>query len=79
MMRDLGSSATDLVWLTLGEAARYLGVSEPSLRKWTDRGDVAVFRTPGGHRRYLLDELDRFRTGLEEDAGASTSARPAGP
>lgn len=56
----------ETVWLTVGDASRFLGVSEPSLRKWTDRGDLATFRTPGGHRRYLLDELERFRSGLEQ-------------
>jgi excisionase family DNA binding protein len=39
-------------WLTLGQACRQLGVSEPTLRKWTDEGRVDVFVTPGGHRRY---------------------------
>lgn len=53
-------------WMTVGQAARYLGVSEPTLRKWTDDGRIPVFRTPGGHRRYLRDELDAFRTKREE-------------
>ena len=69
-MRDLDKNgATSPVWLTVGEAARYLGVSEPTLRKWTDRGDVTAFRTPGGHRRFRLDALERFRDGHEEHAG----------
>jgi excisionase family DNA binding protein len=55
--------------LTIKDACRYLGVSEPTLRKWTDRGDVLAFRTPGGHRRYLVEELERFRTALEEHSG----------
>jgi excisionase family DNA binding protein len=53
-------------WMTLGQAARYLGVSEPTLRKWTDEGRIPVFRTPGGHRRYLRDELDDFRATREQ-------------
>lgn len=48
-------------WLTVGEAAKLIGVSEPTLRKWTDSGRIAVFRTPGGHRRYLRIELEQFR------------------
>jgi excisionase family DNA binding protein len=54
------------VWLTVGEAARYLGVSEATVRKWTDDGLIPVFRTPGKHRRYLLESLNRFRESLEE-------------
>ena len=50
-------------WLTVGEAARYLGVSEPTLRKWTDAGTIDAFRTPGGHRRYRIEELRNFHEG----------------
>lgn len=50
-------------WLTVGEAARYLGVSEPTLRKWTDAGTIVAFRTPGGHRRYRLETLRSFQEG----------------
>jgi excisionase family DNA binding protein len=60
-----------LLWLTVSEASRFLGVSEPTLRKWTDAGRVAAFRTPGGHRRYRLENLIRFRddsTELVDDA-----------
>jgi excisionase family DNA binding protein len=48
-------------WLSLSQAADYLGISQPTLRKWTDAGRVRVFRTPGGHRRYQLKELIAFR------------------
>jgi excisionase family DNA binding protein len=61
--------------MSLGEAARYLGVSDPTLRKWTDDGAIRVFRTPGGHRRFLRDELDSFRLKREEQATAYDSGR----
>jgi excisionase family DNA binding protein len=64
LIREVDISET--VWLTVRDASRFLGVSEPTLRKWTDRGDVAAFRTPGGHRRYMLEALERFRSGLEQ-------------
>lgn len=53
-------------WLTVSKAARFLGVSEPTLRKWTDAGCISSFRTPGGHRRYLIEALVSFRDGQEE-------------
>ena len=69
-MRDLNKNPSlEPVWLTVSEAARYLGISEPTLRKWTDGGSIAVFRTPGRHRRYLLEELNRFRDRLVEHSG----------
>src|SRR5919197_145167 len=39
-------------WLTLGQAAKYLGVAQSTIRKWSDQDRVLAFYTPGGHRRY---------------------------
>ena|SRR5436190_12688399 len=47
-------------WLTLGQAAKYLGVAQSTMRKWTDSGRVGSFKTPGGHRRYRRSDLDQF-------------------
>jgi excisionase family DNA binding protein len=35
-------------WLTLGQAARYLGVAQSTIRKWSDQGRLPAFYTPGG-------------------------------
>jgi excisionase family DNA binding protein len=47
-------------WLTLGEAARYLGVAQSTIRKWSDGGRLRAFYTPGGHRRFRRGDLDEF-------------------
>src|SRR5438034_4906845 len=47
-------------WLTLGQAAKYLGVAQSTIRKWSDVGRVPAFYTPGGHRRYRRADLDAF-------------------
>ncbi|WRP14946.1 helix-turn-helix domain-containing protein [Geochorda subterranea] len=47
-------------WVGLKEACRILGVHETTLRRWTDQGLIVAFRTPGGHRRYLRQELLAF-------------------
>jgi excisionase family DNA binding protein len=52
--------ATDADWLTLGQAARFLGVAQSTIRKWSDQGRVPAFYTPGGHRRYRRRDLDTF-------------------
>jgi excisionase family DNA binding protein len=44
-------------WRSLGEAASRLGVDEATLRHWADTGKIRTFRTPGGHRRFLDDDL----------------------
>jgi excisionase family DNA binding protein len=51
---------SDPDWLTLGQAAKYLGVAQSTIRKWSDQGRVPAFYTPGGHRRYRRNDLDDF-------------------
>ena len=60
-------------WLTLGAAAKYLGVAQSTIRKWSDVGRVPTFYTPGGHRRYRRRDLDAF---LERSGPAATSTGP---
>ena len=77
-------------WLTLGQAAKYLGVAQSTIRKWSDLGRVPAFYTPGGHRRYRRSDLDSFldrsgpgakgRTGpmvlvVDDDEGVRTLVR----
>ena len=56
--RRVPSSEPD--WLTLGQAAKYLGVAQSTIRKWSDQGRVPAFYTPGGHRRYRRHDLELF-------------------
>lgn len=53
------STKTDR-WLTLNQAAQRLGVHPTTLRRWADGGEIQVLLTPGGHRRFLTADLDRF-------------------
>jgi len=55
-----GGSAAPSDWLTLGQAAKYLGVAQSTIRKWSDGGRLPAFYTPGGHRRFRRGDLDRF-------------------
>jgi excisionase family DNA binding protein len=65
MREDQGRAAPagESDWLTLGRAARYLGVAQSTIRKWSDSGRVRAFKTPGGHRRYRRADLDDFLQG----------------
>lgn len=47
-------------WLSLKEASELLGIHFTTLRKWADEGQIRVFRTPGGHRRFSVIDLRRF-------------------
>ena len=46
--------------ISIGEAGQIMGVSEATLRQWTDEGKIKAFITPGGHRRYSTVELKKF-------------------
>jgi excisionase family DNA binding protein len=57
---DRRAPASEPDWLTLGQAAKFLGVAQSTIRKWSDQGRVPAFYTPGGHRRYRRRDLDAF-------------------
>jgi excisionase family DNA binding protein len=65
--------ATDPDWLTLGQAAKFLGVAQSTIRKWSDQGRVPAFYTPGGHRRYRRRDLDTF---LERSGPGGSTTGP---
>lgn len=43
--------------ISIGQAAKELGVSIPTLRRWEAEGKIRSERTPKGHRRYDLAQL----------------------
>jgi excisionase family DNA binding protein len=50
---------------TSSQAARYVGVSLATIRRWTDAGHLSCYRTPGGQRRFSRDQLDDFVTSMQ--------------
>lgn len=55
--RDLQSK----VILTLGEAARLLGIHTNTLRRWSDKGLIRTYRiSQRGDRRFRRDDIDAF-------------------
>ena len=52
---------------TSSQAALYLGVSLATIRRWTDAGHIACYRTPGGQRRFSRAQLDDFITSMSQD------------
>ena len=44
--------------VTPKEAATILGCHVSSLRRWESEGKIKAIRTPGGQRRYLLEEVE---------------------
>ena len=64
-------------WVTLGRACEILGVDESTLRRWADAGRLRVYRTPGGHRRFSLANLEELVSGEGRSASANQIGRMA--
>lgn len=62
-------SAEGARWVTLGRACEILGVDESTLRRWADSGRLRVYRTPGGHRRFSLGNLEELVSGHDRGPG----------
>ena len=56
--------ATSRLGLSTSEAARHLGVSLSTIRRWSDAGHLHGSRTPGGQRRFTIEQLDAFMASL---------------
>ena len=46
--------------LKIHEAMDYLKVSKATLHRWDKTGKLKATRTPGGHRRYRLSDLENI-------------------
>ena len=62
---------------TIGRAARLLGVSPDTVRRWADAGRLPTHRDGGGRRLIDGPDLAAFATALAADAGGSGDAEPA--
>jgi excisionase family DNA binding protein len=56
---------------TASQAARYLGVSLATIRRWADAGHISCYRTPGGQRRFSREQLDNFITSLDHKSNGA--------
>jgi excisionase family DNA binding protein len=53
--------------LSTSQAARELGVSLGTVRRWADMGYLRAYRTPGGQRRFSVEQVEEFLTSLEQE------------
>jgi excisionase family DNA binding protein len=48
------------VTISIGDAAKELGISTKTLRRWTDTGKIKFERSPTGQRRFFLSDILRI-------------------
>ena len=64
-------------YLSIGEAADYLGISIDTIRRWDKKGKVTAYRSPGGHRYFQKNDLDKlFDTKYEREQIPSPVTKP---
>ena len=70
MSQTVGSNR---LGLSASQAARALGVSVSTIRRWSDAGALPGYRTPGGQRRFSREQIDAFLDSLEQGEGRQAS------
>jgi putative resolvase len=48
------------VTISISDAAKELGVSVDTIRRWSDQGKIRYERAPSGHRRFYLADIKRL-------------------
>jgi excisionase family DNA binding protein len=55
--------------LSTSQAASALGVSLGTIRRWADMGYLESYRTPGGQRRFSVEQIEQFLETLQRRSG----------
>ncbi|MFN8522430.1 MAG: helix-turn-helix domain-containing protein [Chloroflexota bacterium] len=80
LLPEAENGASGDKWLGMRDACTLLGVSESTLRSWSNGGQVRAFLTPGGHRRFRETDIRALMSreaapaGRERDGETLTSA-----
>jgi excisionase family DNA binding protein len=65
VIRLVKQQSTSQLGLTVSQAALHLGVSVATVRRWSNAGHLKGSRTPGGQRRFTVEQLDEFVDSLQ--------------
>lgn len=68
----------DAQWMAIGEAAKYLGVSRDTLRRWEKRGKIKAIRSPTNRRYYTKKQLDELM-GVKKEVKKAPGRKLLGP
>jgi excisionase family DNA binding protein len=59
------STRSSPLGLSTSQAASALGVSLGTIRRWADMGYLDSYRTPGGQRRFSVEQIEQFLETLQ--------------
>jgi len=57
-------------------AARYLGISVATLKRWELKGIVRAEKSAGGHRKFIQAELERVKSQMKQGQRPETQLSP---
>lgn len=63
------------MFIRIKQAAKMLGVSMATVRRYADEKRIRSIRTLGGHRRVCRDDITRWLLSQQGSNGASTTER----
>ena len=58
-------------YLSTADVARLFNVTETTIKRWSDDGTLQCHKTPGGHHKFLVQQVSEFARAHEmQTAGA---------
>ncbi len=74
-MLDMEPIKESPLGLSTSQAARALGVSLGTIRRWSDMGYLESYRTPGGQRRFSREQIEEFIDSLQRGSRPTQQSR----
>lgn len=50
----------EIKYISIGQAAKLLGVCVGTIRSWVDKGKIMSYITPTKHRKILVKDIERI-------------------
>jgi len=47
-------------FINIGQVSKIIGVNVQTVRRWDKENKIRSIRTPGGHRRYRLSDIEKL-------------------
>lgn len=55
-----GNAVVEKAWISVQEAAQYLGVARPTIYRWARQGRLPIYKLAGGVARVRVQDLERL-------------------
>ncbi|MEI8258963.1 MAG: helix-turn-helix domain-containing protein [Deltaproteobacteria bacterium] len=69
---DEAHSTVDII--STRQVAELLAVSEATVKRWSDAGSLRCFKTPGGHRKFRMEDVADFLRSYQYDSAGPAAA-----